>query len=229
MVRRAGKPRIPERDEYDAEPGTAPVAEVAWDDVERRLADEQNYWLVTTRADGPAAIAIWAVCVERALWFTSNPDTASAKHLASEPRALAHLESGSEPVVLEGRVDRPAPEAVPERVVEAYRVKVRLAFGSEGQRHAVPRSPARGRQSLASGGRSRIRRPLAVRPIATATAALLSAQEPPPPRRSPAHTRPPKMAECARPSGCLVIPVLLARGIAIPPITARDRSQEKSG
>lgn len=124
MVRRAGKPRIPERDEYDAEPGTAPVAEVAWDDVERRLADEQNYWLVTTRADGPAhAIAIWAVWVERALWFTSNPDTASAKHLASEPRALAHLESGSEPVVLEGRVDRPAPEAVPERVVEAYRVK----------------------------------------------------------------------------------------------------------
>ena len=34
MVRRVGKPRLPDREEYDAEVGLAPLAEVDWGDVE---------------------------------------------------------------------------------------------------------------------------------------------------------------------------------------------------
>jgi hypothetical protein len=62
MARRVGKPRLPDRDEYGADPGSSPANEVAWEDVERRLTDELNYWLVTARPDGrPHAIVIWGV------------------------------------------------------------------------------------------------------------------------------------------------------------------------
>jgi hypothetical protein len=124
MVRKAGKPRLPDRQEYDPDPGRDPTPEVSWHDVERRLAGERNYWLVTSRADGrPHAIAVWAVWVDGALWLASNPDTISAKNFARDPRALVHLESGSSAVVLEGSVERPEPEAVPGSVIDGYEAK----------------------------------------------------------------------------------------------------------
>lgn len=124
MVRRAGKPRLPERSEYDPEPGTAPLGEVGWDEVEERLASEHDYWLVTTRAGGrPHAVALWAVWVDEALWFSASPGTVTSRNLERDPRALVHLESGRMPVVLEGRVERPTPESVPSSMVETYEAK----------------------------------------------------------------------------------------------------------
>jgi hypothetical protein len=124
MVRRAGKPRLPDRQEYDPEPGSPGLAEVAWEDVERRLASDLDYWLITTRDDGrPHAIAIWAVWLHDALWFTTAPGTASARNLARDPRALVHLESGRQPVLLEGSVERPVPDQVPPSVIDAYEAK----------------------------------------------------------------------------------------------------------
>ena len=124
MARRVGKPRLPDRDEYGGDEGSPPAKEVAWEDVERRLRDERYYWLVTTRRHArPHSIPIWAIWADAALWFASSPDTVSARNVARERRALVHLESGSAPVVVEGAVDRPAPDEVPPAVVEAYEAK----------------------------------------------------------------------------------------------------------
>jgi hypothetical protein len=147
MVRKAGKLRLPDREEYDPDPGRDPTPESSWDDVDDRLAGERNYWLVTTRADGrPHAIAVWAVWVDGALWLTSSPDTVSAKNLARDPRAIVHLESGATPAVLEGTVERPAPEGVPAAVIDAYEAKYgwRMDPADEGMPfHAFRPSVAR--------------------------------------------------------------------------------------
>jgi len=47
----------------------------------------------------------------------------SARNLARDRRALVHLESGSELVVLEGTVERASPEAVPGSAIDAYEAK----------------------------------------------------------------------------------------------------------
>lgn len=98
MVRKAGKLHVPDRPEYEPDPGSPSVPEVMWEDVERRLRSERDYGLVTTRPDGrPHAVPEWAVWVEEALWFTSSPRTATARNLVRDARALVHLDSGRWP------------------------------------------------------------------------------------------------------------------------------------
>src|ERR1700748_2060743 len=102
-----------------AEPGQRP-----WDDVERALRAARSYWLCTTRADGrPHAMPVWGVWLAGALWFGTGRVSIKGRNLARDPRAVVHLESGDDVVVLEGEVELPAERDKLERFVELYEQK----------------------------------------------------------------------------------------------------------
>jgi len=118
------RPPIPSREEYGALGPEAVDAPLAWSTVSGWLADARNYWLGTARTDGrPHVSAIWAVWNGEHLFFTTSPETVTARILARNPQALVHLESGSEVVIVEGEAERLARDAVPSTIVDAYAAK----------------------------------------------------------------------------------------------------------
>lgn len=89
-----------------------------WSWVEERLGPARNYWIVTTNADGsPAAAPVWAVWLDGALWFGTNPSSRKGRNLERDPRLVVHLESGDEVVILHGRIGR---ETLPDPALDAY-------------------------------------------------------------------------------------------------------------
>ena len=97
---RAGRPSMPKS--Y----GLAPESEgeiLPWSWAEERLTQSRNYWVVTVRPDGrPHAMPVWGAWVEGAFYFGTGSDSRKGRNIAADPRAVVHLESGDEVVVLEG-------------------------------------------------------------------------------------------------------------------------------
>lgn len=78
---------------------------VPWSWAEERLEQARNYWLCTTRADGrPHAAPVWALW--RLLWFSTDPSSQKVRNVAREPRAVVHLESGDDVVIVEGVIEQ---------------------------------------------------------------------------------------------------------------------------
>lgn len=76
---------------------------MTWPDVERRLRDAENYWVVTVGRDGtPQATPVWGVWLDDSFFFSCGADTVKARNLARNPRVAVHLESGSQAVMLRG-------------------------------------------------------------------------------------------------------------------------------
>ena len=108
----------------DAKYGFAPIE---WSWVVERLTAARSYWVAATRADGRAHLSpVWGVWTDGAFNFFTDPDSLKARCLIRDPRAVVHLESGDEVVILEGKM-KPAP-ATPEIVYE-YERKYGIALG----------------------------------------------------------------------------------------------------
>ena len=124
MTPRASRPPIPSRDEYGPL-GDAPAGQpVDWAEVVGWLEEARYYWLVTARPDGrPHAAAVWAVWVDSRLFLTTAPGTVTARVLAANPRALAHLESATDVAIVEGKAAQLGPDDVPPAAVDAYASK----------------------------------------------------------------------------------------------------------
>ncbi len=79
---------------------------VDWSFAEQRLERSHNYWICSTRPDGrPHSIPVWGVWVEGAFYFSTDPDSRKGRNLKANPAISVHVESGDEPVILEGRVE----------------------------------------------------------------------------------------------------------------------------
>jgi PPOX class probable F420-dependent enzyme len=77
-----------------------------WHQVAMRLAPSRSYWLVTTNADGsPHAAPVWGGMVEDRLYVYSERGTVKARNLARDGRAVVHLESGEDVVIVHGYLD----------------------------------------------------------------------------------------------------------------------------
>jgi hypothetical protein len=112
--------RLPQRAEYGAGEGEW----LAWETVSGWLGSSRYYWLATTRPDGrPHAVPIWAVWAEERLWFTTSPETVSARNLDERAEAVIHAESAAEVAIVEGEATRPPPGEVPAAVVDSYEQK----------------------------------------------------------------------------------------------------------
>jgi hypothetical protein len=89
-----------------------------WADVAGRLATSRSYWLGTTGRDGsPHAAPVWGVVLDGVLFVYSERRTLKAKHLAADARAVVHLESADDVVIVRGAMDDLGhPDDVPEVV-----------------------------------------------------------------------------------------------------------------
>ncbi|MBK5289902.1 MAG: pyridoxamine 5'-phosphate oxidase family protein [Acidimicrobiia bacterium] len=103
--------------------GDAPAdgSALAWSTVVSWLTDARNYWVCSTRPDGrPHAIPVWALWIDGALWFSTDPTSYKARNLAHSPEVVIHLESGDEVCVLEGAARTIGVEDLPAVFVDAY-------------------------------------------------------------------------------------------------------------
>lgn len=85
------------------EPSDQGTGLLDWRGVEQRLVVARNYWVSTASAAGvPHAMPVWGVWLEGSFLFSTGPRTRKARNLASNARAVVHLESGAQLVVVEG-------------------------------------------------------------------------------------------------------------------------------
>ena len=79
---------------------------ITWAEIAERLCAPRQYWLSTTNpSGGPHAAPVWGVVNEETLYFYSQRKTVRARNLAADPRAVVHLESGEDVLIVRGRLD----------------------------------------------------------------------------------------------------------------------------
>ncbi len=102
---------------------------IQWTWVVERMTAARNYWIATTRADGsPHLSPVWGVWHGDAFHFFTDEDSLKARNIRRDPRAVVHLESGDEVVVMEGTLE---PVSAAPGIVSAYESKYGLSLGDE--------------------------------------------------------------------------------------------------
>ena len=92
---------------YGVQPATEGSGLIAWTEAERRLTVAHDYWCATVRPDGaPHVMPVWAVWLDRRLWFSSGLRSRKARNLAADPRCTLTTDDARNPVVLDGVVAR---------------------------------------------------------------------------------------------------------------------------
>ena len=92
-----------------------------WSEVAGLLAPARSFWLVTTSPDGsPHAAPVWGVVVEEHFYIYSERRTQKAKNLLRDPRAVVHLESADNVVIVHGRFEDTGQPRASATVVEAF-------------------------------------------------------------------------------------------------------------
>jgi hypothetical protein len=112
-----------------------PGSVLSWPEVAARLAGARNYWLSTTTPTGaPHAVPVWGVVVGDTLYLYGERRTVKARNLAADPRAVVHLESGDDVMIVRGTAeDLGTPAQVP-HVVAALSAK----YASPADRQYLP-------------------------------------------------------------------------------------------
>jgi PPOX class probable F420-dependent enzyme len=81
-----------------------------------RLGAEANIWLASVRPDGrPHLVPIWFVWSGGQIYLCMQAASVKARNIQHSPRVALALESGSDPLVIEGEaavVARPWPDSV---------------------------------------------------------------------------------------------------------------------
>jgi PPOX class probable F420-dependent enzyme len=108
---------------------------LSWLEVAGHLATARNYWLCTTmRSGAPHAAPVWGVVADGTLYLYSERRTVKARNLTADPRAVVHLESGDNVVIVRGTAeDLGTPAQVPD-VVAALAAK----YTDEGDQQYLP-------------------------------------------------------------------------------------------
>ena len=120
---------------YGIEPAEA-GGMIEWSDVADRLAAARNYWVATTRADGrPHVTPVWGVWLDGAVMFDADVNAVKALNLARDPRAVVHLESGDDVVIVEGVAEPMPDEGRREHYADVYEEK--YGFRPQGMEGAV--------------------------------------------------------------------------------------------
>lgn len=118
----ASRPRMPQ--DYGVPQSDEQM--LPWSHAQERLQASHHYWIDTVYPDNrPHATPIWGVWLDNKLYFDGSPETRRGKNLARNPHMVAHLESGSDVVIVEGQAQTLSspPRSLTERVAQAYRDK----------------------------------------------------------------------------------------------------------
>lgn len=97
---------------------------VPWSFADVRLSKSHNYWICSTRPDGrPHSAPVWGIWLERAFYFSTDPASRKGKNLKANPAISVHVESGNEPVILEGRIEA---VQLDKKIDAAYHAKYKM-------------------------------------------------------------------------------------------------------
>jgi len=97
---------------------------LSWAGVCARLAAARNYWLCTTMPSGaPHTAPVWGVVIGDTLHLYSERRTVKARNLAADPRAVVHLESAEDVVIVRGTAEDLGTPAQAGHVVTALAAK----------------------------------------------------------------------------------------------------------
>ena len=95
-----------------------------WSHVGERMRGARNYWVATCGPEGrPHSMPVWGVWLEDVFFFSTGPTTRKARNLLANPRAVVHLESGADLVVVEGHAREVRDAPTIERFLAAYNPK----------------------------------------------------------------------------------------------------------
>lgn len=104
---------------------------IEWSWVVERMTAALNYWVATTCADGsPHVSPVWGLWHDDAFQFFTDPDSLKARNIRRDPRAVVHLESGDEVVVMEGTLESVV--ATPD-ILSDYESKYGISLGDEAE------------------------------------------------------------------------------------------------
>jgi hypothetical protein len=97
---------------------------IAWNDTSGKLAASRNYWVATADPDGnPHSTPVWGVWHDDRLYFSTDPASTKGKNIAHKPRAVIHLESGDDVVILHCELSTTTEPETLETVFRTYRDK----------------------------------------------------------------------------------------------------------
>ncbi len=129
---KASRPDIPK--DYGIAKGNKGLLE--WGVVDEWLQQAITYWLATASLTGkPHAVPVWGLWVDGVLYFSGSAEARWMRNLAANPQIVAHIESGSSVVMLEGSVEpvtTPEP-AVFEQMVAQSQAKYKYPPESVGE------------------------------------------------------------------------------------------------
>ncbi len=108
----------------DAAYGFEPLS-FSW--VAERMIEARGYWVVSVHSDGsPHAAPVWGVWLDSRFYFFTDSNSTKARNLSRDARAVVHLESADEVVVLEGRLTTTPATS---EVLAAYEDKYSISLG----------------------------------------------------------------------------------------------------
>jgi len=97
---------------------------MTWAEVATRLSAARTYWLGTTTVAGsPHAAPVWGAVTGETLYLFSERSTVKARNLAADPRAVIHLESGEDVLIVHGLAEDLGPPSGVPAVVAALAAK----------------------------------------------------------------------------------------------------------
>jgi hypothetical protein len=111
-----------------------------WSFAAERLVAARNYWVATACEDGrPHAMPVWGLWLDGAFVFGTSSRSRKARNLRHDPRAVVHLESGDEVVIVEGVAEpRPLDEPLRDLYEAKYDFRPEPDAGGEGWFRIVP-------------------------------------------------------------------------------------------
>ena len=100
-----------------------------WTFVSEAMDAARNYWLATTRPDGgPHVAPVWGLWHADCFFFSTGSSSVKAGNLAADPRAVLHLESGDEVVILNGRVAAEEDQDLLKELDQRYQTKYAVSL-----------------------------------------------------------------------------------------------------
>ena len=92
-----------------------------WRWAQQRLARSHNYWIITSRPDGPPhAMIVWGVWEGGRFYFSTGRKSRKARNLASNPSCVVCTEKAAEAVIVEGTAHEVREQGAIDRVAPAY-------------------------------------------------------------------------------------------------------------
>jgi nitroimidazol reductase NimA-like FMN-containing flavoprotein (pyridoxamine 5'-phosphate oxidase superfamily) len=116
---RSTRPHMPG---YGLPKGTKGLLPWKW--AEDRLKKSHNYWIATTRPDGrPHVMVVWALWLDRALYFSTGSQSRKAQNLAANPKCVMCTDRAEQAVIVEGVAERVRDQAKLRQVLALYERK----------------------------------------------------------------------------------------------------------